>query len=225
MGTKDYSCADPELPLPTEFLIFGFRASIGARTIVLGALMVMTGAGLLAENKPAGLKGELLVARSRMRDPRFAETVILMISHDKAGALGLIVNRPARKVDFGELMDPLEEPPPAETEQVTIHYGGPVALNQVFVLHSTDVQLEGSESVCEGVALSQAPEMLGRIAKGKGPEHYLLIVGYSGWAPRQLEAEIALGSWLIVKPSSSQVFAKEPSKMWKRIIDKHIIRL
>jgi putative AlgH/UPF0301 family transcriptional regulator len=61
----------------------------GAALVLWAALALPAGA-----QDEAGLAGRLLVAEPSIADPRFAETVIYIVSHDDQGAFGLIVNRP-----------------------------------------------------------------------------------------------------------------------------------
>ena len=173
------------------------------------------------ESQSPQLKGQLLVASSRVLDPRFQETVILIAEHSATGAMGLIVNKPARKVTIGELLEQAAMPRLQKNEEIWIYHGGPVAPGHMFLLHSTSLQVESSHTIIDGIALSADPEILQLIAEGKGPEEYLLLLGYSGWGPQQLEGELSAGSWITVDADLSLVFAKEPEKTWERIMQGH----
>ncbi len=166
----------------------------------------------------------MLVAMSRMPDPRFRESVILILDHGEEGALGLIVNRPLSEVPLTELLSELEIATPATDLQVRLHFGGPVGMNRLFLLHSGDFSSESSETVAPGVRLTMDPEALGLIGRGEGPAEYLLAVGYSGWAAGQLEAEMRQGSWMDVQMRPEWIFADDPSKTWRTIFDKHVTR-
>ena len=76
---------------------------------------------------------------------------------------------------------------------VTLHYGGPVDPVRGFVLHSADYEVDGTRYVSDGIALTINPEALIDIALGRGPRRSLIIFGYSGWGPSQLEGELARG--------------------------------
>ena len=173
------------------------------------------------ENQQHSLRGQLLVASSQIGDPRFQKTVILITEDDESGTLGLIVNKPAGKVGIGELLRRLPQPLPQEDTEISIFYGGPVEIGHVFLLHSTDVPLESSRTIVEGVALSTDAETLSLIARGEGPGEYLLLLGYAGWRPRQLERELNSGSWITTEADSALVFTEKPENTWKRIMEGH----
>ncbi len=200
-----------------------FRSGAKASSLLV-ILLVATALFALppsAENQEPELKGQLLVASSRIVDPRFQKTVILIAGHDENGTIGLIVNKPGRKVAIGELLEQAAISPQEKEREILIHYGGPVAPDHMFFLHSTDVALESSHTVVEGIALSTDLEILRLIAGGKGPQKYLLFLGYSGWAPQQLEGELSIGSWITVDTDLSLVFAEEPEKTWELIMKGH----
>lgn len=169
------------------------------------------------------LKGKFLVATSHMSDPRFRQTVLLIVEHDENGALALILNRPAGRVKLAEL---LEDPSLAspDGDGVAVYFGGPMELDLAFILHSPDVVLESSRIVAEGVAFSTDPEMLRLVADGRGPAQLLLASGYAGWAPGQLEEELSHASWLTVDAEAALVFAPDPSRIWKQLIDRNVVR-
>ncbi|MBI1179469.1 MAG: YqgE/AlgH family protein [Alphaproteobacteria bacterium] len=164
--------------------------------------------------RPDTLRGKLLLAMPNMGDPRFERAVICMCEHSEQGAMGIIVNQPADHIDFPELMQQLQIPTPGECAQVGIFTGGPVEPNRGFVLHSADYLHETTLVISELVALSATVDILKALARGDGPRHSLLALGYAGWGPGQLEAEIQENAWLHTEVDTDLVFGTEAALKW-----------
>ena len=168
----------------------------------------------------ASLTGKVLVASEDMPDPRFQETVIYMVDHDENGALGLVVNKPTAIGPVGALLDQLgidvEEYGFDLQGSVTLHYGGPVDPVRGFVLHSADYEVDGTRYVSDGISLTINPEALIDIALGQGPRRSLIIFGYSGWGPSQLEGELARGDWTVTDADADLVLGTDHEDKWRR---------
>ncbi len=161
------------------------------------------------------LAGRLLVASENMGDPRFRNTVILMVEHNAGGAMGLIVNVPLGAIPVAPLFERLGLAPGAAGE-IAVYYGGPVESERGFLLHSADVVVDGSILVGEGVAMTAEAEMMDKIGRGEGPERSLFAFGYSGWGPQQLESEFARDVWFTIPFDPARVFAADPARSWER---------
>ncbi len=169
-----------------------------------------------AEDEGRWLTGQLLVATPDTRYPRFKRTVIYMIKHDADGAMGLIVNRPLGREPMGTLMDRLGVENDGPADDITVHYGGPVEEGLGFVLHTSEYGLSGTVMVADDVAFTARIDVLRDIADGKGPRHSLLMFGYAGWGPGQLEGEFARGSWAVAPASEALVFDDKYETKWRR---------
>ncbi len=160
--------------------------------------------------------GRLLVASPGMRDPRFQKTVIVLLRHDESGAFGLVLNRVLGKVKLSEFLKRVGIDAPENGGEVVLHYGGPVEPHSVFILHSTELEFPNSRFVGEKVALSSDPAILRAIALGKGPRRVVVAVGYSGWGPGQLEAEMKGGAWFTAPADEDILFDESNETKWER---------
>jgi putative transcriptional regulator len=177
------------------------------------------------EETEAFLAGRLLIAREDLRDPNFDHTVIFMVQHDLRGAMGLVINRRLGSVPLQALLDQMGSDGDAADAKIAAHYGGPVDPERGFLLHSDDAMLETSQKLPGGFAVSGDPEMLRRILEGSGPKDFRFVLGYAGWAPGQLEAEIARGSWWDVEADPALVFQTDIASIWQRAIDRRGVDL
>jgi len=171
-----------------------------------------------------GLAGRLLVAAPEMRDPRFAGSVICLLQHDRNGAMGLAVNRPLGDIPMARLLEMLDVPGQARGS-LRVFWGGPVDARRTFVLHTPDFRVDGTLVVDGKLALSGDPKILEAIAGGGGPRRRLLALGYAGWAPGQLEAEIAAKGWVTAAAEESLVFADDPAETWQRALARRLLDL
>jgi putative transcriptional regulator len=171
------------------------------------------------------ITGQLLVATPEMKDPRFAETVIYMVKHDADGAFGLVINRPMAKGSFEDLLKGFGTEINDAKGEVVIHYGGPVSNERGFVLHSDDITIESSMKVANGIAMTADVKMIEAMARGKGPRQSLVMLGYVGWAPGQLEMELKADSWFVIPGDKSLVFDKDADEKWREAMDKRQIPL
>ena len=169
--------------------------------------------------------GQLLVATPEMRDPRFAEAVIYMVKHNGEGAMGLVINRPLAKGPVKDLLQGFGIENEDAKGDIIIHYGGPVSANTGFVLHSDDVMLDDSERVKDGIAMTADAKLIEAMARGKGPRESMVLFGYAGWAPGQLEGELEAGAWHVIPADKTLVFSKEADKKWQQAMDRRRISL
>ena len=161
------------------------------------------------------LDGKLLVAMPGMGDPRFEKSVILICAHSPEGAMGLIINRPARDLTFGNLLDQLSIPRAPEGRDIRIHSGGPVERGRGFVLHSPDYTGgPATMRIGSGYGMTATLDILEALARGDGPARALLALGYSGWGPGQLEDEIRANGWLITDAAEDLVFSADDAGKW-----------
>jgi putative transcriptional regulator len=166
------------------------------------------------------LTGQLLVAMPTMRDPRFTRSVIYVCAHNSEGAMGLVVNRLVGSITFPDLLEQLGIEPGGESGSIRVHFGGPVESERGFVLHSTDYVQSGTMVVDRDVALTGTIDILRDMAGGHGPRKSLLALGYAGWGPGQLDAEIQANGWLSVAADESLVFDDGLDDKWERAIGK-----
>jgi putative transcriptional regulator len=191
-----------------------------AHRLLFVAVLALTGlAGAAAtsqESDLVSLKGQLLVAAPEMRDPNFTGTVVYLLEHDHRGAMGLVINRLLAEGPIGELLHGLErdEPVPDLERPIRVFEGGPVGRDQVFVLHSDDAQYPDTKTVAHGIAVTPSTAMLRDLAAGRGPRQSLLVIGYAGWAPGQLERELGQGAWIVVEGDRKLVFDPDVTAKW-----------
>ncbi len=166
------------------------------------------------------LTGQLLIAMPTMRDPRFARSVICVCAHNAEGAMGLVVNRLVGSVTFPDLLEQLGIDTVATTQEIRVHFGGPVESGRGFVLHSGEYHHASTLQVAERIALTATIDILQDIAKGCGPQRSLLALGYAGWGAGQLDAEIQSNGWLNVAADDQLVFDENLDSKWERAIAK-----
>jgi putative transcriptional regulator len=166
------------------------------------------------------LTGHLLIAMPTMEDPRFAHSVIYLCAHTPEGAMGLVLNRPLQKPKFDDLLRQLEVAPVPPARRIRLCQGGPMDNARGFVLHTTDWTGEGSLRVNDAVALTASLDVLKAIAEGNGPREGILALGYAGWGPGQLDAEIQQNAWLSVQADETIVFDGDHDTKWRRALAK-----
>ena len=172
---------------------------------------------------PAGetLAGKLLVAAESMPDPRFQGTVIYICQHSPdGGALGLVLNRRIGVVPGATIAKELNLDAKATDAKVALHWGGPVELGRGFVLHSNDYASESTTVVDPDIAFSVDSQALVDIVEGRGPKRRILVMGYAGWAPGQLESELRRDDWLVEPADPGFVFGDDVDQMWQQAIDR-----
>ena len=172
------------------------------------------------------LEGQLLIAMPNMMDGRFDHSVIYLCSHSEQGAMGLILNQIARHLSLDELLiqlnilnDETATRLPSKIREMNVHKGGPVEVERGFVLHSDDFVIERSTlCIADGICLTATLEILKAMAEGGGPEQAMLALGYSGWAPGQLESEIQANGWLTCPATPQLVFDPVYDDKWQRAL-------
>jgi putative transcriptional regulator len=148
-----------------------------------------------------------------------------MCAHNAEGAMGLVINRLFGVITFSELLEQLEIRPTRSVADLRVHYGGPVESGRGLVLHSADFIREGTMMVDDDVALTATVDILRAIADGRGPRHSLLALGYAGWGPGQLDAELQANGWLTAESDEALMFDRDLETKWERSIAKLGVRL
>jgi len=174
--------------------------------------------------------GRLLVAPPKMRDYRFAKSVIYMWKHDVSGAAGIIVNKPLSSPTFEAVCQE------GELEYMSgispkIHYGGPVMSNMVGVLHTLDFEIKSTNPVRNDLGFTLDRQAVEAIALGHPPANYFITMGMSTWEPGQLEQEIAAEpprketeAWLVLDYDFELVFNSSAKDMWEIALNQAVIQ-
>jgi putative transcriptional regulator len=201
------------------------RASAWRRAclILAGALLPAMALGALpprlelAPTSPS-LLGYVLIATPQIEDRRFHHTVILVVRHDKDGALGLTINRPAGERPLASVLDSLGERDPSAVGNLQIFAGGPVQPEAVFVVHTGEYRRPETIVINEHLAVTSSLTTLHDIAQKRGPEKILFVLGYAGWAPGQLDAERAREDWFVAPAEPNLVFDVRRERVWEQAL-------
>jgi putative transcriptional regulator len=161
-------------------------------------------------------KGMFLVAARDMRDPRFLHSVVLLVRHGEDGTTGLIINRPTTVL----LSQAVADLKGADRAKHTLYFGGPVQMNVMMFLIRSGSPIKNADQVSKDVYLSGSRATLEKLLGHDKRENELRVyAGYAGWAPGQLDTEIAEGDWHLVPADTRAIFEQEPVKVWQGLID------
>jgi putative transcriptional regulator len=159
-------------------------------------------------------KGRLLISEPFLPDPNFERTVVLLCEHNEEGSFGFVVNKPSI-LKVNEVMEDIKK-----LEDI-VYVGGPVQQDTLHFLHR-NTTLEGAVKVAHEVYWGGDFEgLISQIDMGiiesKDIRFYL---GYSGWGPGQLEAELEEESWIVCDFATDELlFDMEPAMIWKKALD------
>jgi putative transcriptional regulator len=134
--------------------------------------------------------------------------------------MGLVINRLINRISFPALLKQLEIDVAAPSQEIRVHFGGPVESGRGFVLHSADYAADATLRISPEVGLTASISVLRDIATGSGPAHCLFALGYAGWAPGQLDQEIQANAWLHVPADDDLVFGIDLDQKWDRAVRK-----
>ena len=162
------------------------------------------------------LAGKVLIAMPEMGDDRFARSVILLCAHSEEGAMGLMINLPTDDVSLRDLSAQLGLEEPSDAGNCPIHSGGPVETERGFVLHSSEYSSAISTMpVTPDVSLTGTLDVIEDLVEGTGPDIALVMLGYCGWGPGQLEGEIAQNAWLVGEAPMKLIFGTPDARKWE----------
>jgi putative transcriptional regulator len=185
---------------------------------LLLTLTLGSGGGTAAElsgSRPA--PGKLLVSSEGTRDPNFAETVVLLITYDEGGAMGLVLNRRS-DVKLSEVLPDVER---LKSREDPVYFGGPVSKSRMFLLARSETPLELARPVVDDVQVSESPQLLEQLLEKGGEAEFRAFAGYAGWGAGQLDGEIERGGWHIVAGSAERIFAERPAALWRSLVPRN----
>lgn len=173
---------------------------------------------------PTGLAPGFLVAAPALADPNFAGSLVLMAEHHTEGALGFVVNRPG-PITVADVLDGLDGSLRIAAEAhgraaAPVLVGGPVQPERLWILFRPGPQApeEGAVTVGAGVALGGSRELLEALVRAESPGPFTLLLGYAGWAPLQLEREVAAGAWVPMGLHQDLVFDIPLEQRWEAAV-------
>ncbi len=160
------------------------------------------------------LRNQLLIAMPGLEDDNFSLSVTLMCEHSDEGSLGLVINRPT-ELQLGAMLDHLQlETSGLREPELPVYWGGPVQPERGFVVHRPLGDWDASMPLGDGLGVTTSRDILEAIGQGRGPEQFLVALGYAGWDGGQLEDEIMRNSWLNTPTDQRIIFDLPPEQRW-----------
>ncbi len=169
---------------------------------------------LLTGNSP--FRDNLLIAMPGLQGDAFFRSVVYLCAHSPAGAMGIVINQRLPEVRFRDLLGQLLLPSSEMKVDPVVHFGGPVESGRGFVLHSTDFMREDTVCINNHIGITGTIDILRAISEGTGPRKSIFALGYAGWGPGQLDAEIQANSWLTVPADDELIFNTDLSGKWEK---------
>jgi putative transcriptional regulator len=165
---------------------------------------------------PRPARGKLLVASPRLEDPNFSRSVVVLLEHGPAGAVGVVVNRRTEV----PLATAMRDVPELAGRADRLHLGGPVDPSRVLLLVRTREKPEDSLRILDEVWVTGSIDALKHlIHERKGKAEFRVFAGYAGWGAGQLEAEVRRGDWLVADGDPTAIFG-DAASMWQRLVDR-----
>jgi putative transcriptional regulator len=165
-------------------------------------------------------RNSLLIAMPAMRENFFMKSVIYVCAHSDAGAMGIVINQKLPDIAFSDLLDQLMLPQSEMKVEPVVHFGGPVDTGRGFVLHSGDFMREDTVKLDTGICITGTVDILKAMAEGRGPSRSIFALGYAGWGPGQLEAEMQANSWLTAPADDDLVFSSDLPRKWEKALSR-----
>jgi putative transcriptional regulator len=164
------------------------------------------------------------VAAPTLPDPNFAGSLVLMAEHHGEGALGFVVNR-AAPIEVADVLGEVDEDLLRAAREAgrasgTVLVGGPVSPERLWILHRPHPSLveDGAVRVGPGLSLGGSRQLLESVVRGASRVPFLLLLGYAGWGPRQLEGEVASGAWIPMDLQDDLVFEVPLEARWETAV-------
>jgi putative transcriptional regulator len=174
--------------------------------VLLTGMSWPTGAG---DAKP--LTAILLIAKDELSDPNFADSVVLVMNNLGPAPIGLVVNRPTA-IPVSRLFPDLKRLAQLHDK---VYFGGPVELESVWFLFRAAKPREHAIRAFGGIYVSASRELLLQLlGRDKPMDGLRIFIGHSGWAPGQLEAEIARGAWTLEHADPDAIFNRKSEHPW-----------
>jgi len=152
------------------------------------------------------LRDHFLLAMPSLSEGLFSQSITYICEHGESGAMGIVINQPL-DLSVEEIFEHLEITPTRDFSDLPVMAGGPVQIDQGFVLHrNCPANWESSLKVTPEITLTTSCDILRAIATGNGPAEHLIALGYAGWAAGQLEQELADNSWLTLPADGDIIF-------------------
>ena len=163
----------------------------------------------------------MLIAMPSLNDPNFNKSVTLICEHSpKDGAMGIVLNQPT-SMTVQEILTELQISKTCESAfDEPVFAGGPVQTDRGFILHDSNETWNSSLTITENLYLTSSNDILEAMARGEGPENSMVVLGYAGWGPGQLEQEISNNAWLTVPNDDEIVFDVPVDKRWQAAASK-----
>ena len=166
-------------------------------------------------NSANNLCSKILIAMPTLGDPNFSKTITLICEHtQREGAMGIVLNLPT-SFTVSQLLNQIEiEEDNSVLHDSYVYFGGPVGVDQAFILHADNTNYESTLSISENLSLSTSRDAFTSIAQSKNLKNTIIVLGYAGWTAGQLEAEIASNSWLVIDYQYDLVFNTPTTEQW-----------
>jgi putative transcriptional regulator len=195
-----------------------FWPAIAALLVLVPTILGRGAEPQLPADPPAG---QLLIASAAIQDPRFQQSVVLLLRHDSTGAFGIVINHPLTERPLAALLagsDSKDNSDSAVEGTIRVVLGGPVQPEYGFVIHSTDYHRPETLVVGEDLAMTASTDVLRDIGHHRGPAKFLFALGYAGWGAGQLEGEIENHGWFTAPATTDLVFDADRETVWEKAL-------
>jgi putative transcriptional regulator len=181
------------------------------------ALAIMVACGGVAAAAEMLANSVFLVARSEMRDPNFQQTVVLVTHPRRGGPWGVIINRPLN-LRLAEILPEYES---LKGRNDLVYFGGPVERTGLVFMVRSSKPVAGASALLNDVYALSNPDAVDALLRRPGSIQVMRVyAGYAGWAPGQLQAEIAGGGWHILPADAETIFQKDAAAIWPELIER-----
>jgi putative transcriptional regulator len=165
-------------------------------------------------NAATSLANHFLIAMPQLADPNFVRSVTFICEHSATGAMGVVINH-LTDLKLRDIFEQLEIDTRSAAAEQPVYLGGPVQNNRGFVLHEPLGHWDSTLAVTDTLGVSTSRDILEAIARDRGPDHFLIALGYAGWGPGQLEREISENSWLNSPANREILFRLPVERRWR----------
>ena len=165
-------------------------------------------------------RNTLLLAMPSQQESLFSKSVVYVCAHSEAGAMGIVINQRLPDVAYRDLASQLELPETRAIADPVVHFGGPVETGRGFVLHTADFMRADTVPIDGRICITGTIDILKAMAEGQGPRRSIFALGYAGWGPGQLEAEMQANSWLTAPADDDLIFSHDLPHKWERALSR-----